>query len=134
MPIKMIVMVKRKPGLSPQAFRDGYENGHSRIAVRLFGHLWTAYRRNYLTTTGRYFGMTETGPKGPDDIGYDAISEFILPDAAAMAEMGRIAAENQAMIHEDEKRWFDRKQCWVVGCETIEEDLEKHKRQRAAAG
>ena len=35
MPIKVIVMVKRRPDLTPAQFRDGYENSHSRIAVEL---------------------------------------------------------------------------------------------------
>lgn len=127
MPIKKIVMVKRKAGLTPEQFRDGYENSHSRIAVELFGHLWLEYRRNYLTT-GYSF---EPGPRenghdsagGADAIGFDAVSEFVLRDEAAMAEMGRIALENHQRIKEDEARWFDQSRCWLVGCETIEEDL-----------
>lgn len=119
MPVKMIVMVKRKPGLSPEAFRDGYENSHSRIAVRLFGHLWTEYRRNYLQT-GRTFEGVEGGP---DVIEYDAISEFILRDEAALEEMGRISAANFEMIKEDEARWFDQAKCWIVAAETVEENL-----------
>jgi EthD domain len=112
-------MVKRKPGLSPEEFRDGYENSHSRIAVSLFGHLWLEYRRNYLHA-GRTFEGKEGGP---DSIEYDAISEFILPDAAALEEMGRISAANFAMIKEDEARWFDQAKCWVVAAETVEEKL-----------
>ena len=128
MPIKKIVMVKRKQGLSPEEFRDGYENSHSRIAVRLFGHLWTEYRRNYLTT-GYNFDQNNGGP---EEIGFDAVSEFILPDEAAYAEMGRISAENHEMIKEDEAKWFDQSHCWIVDCETIEEDLTAHKRERDA--
>jgi hypothetical protein len=120
MPIRMMVMVKRRPDLSPEAFREGYENSHAQIAVRLFGHLWLEYRRNYLIA-GRNFGLGCQG--GPAEIGYDAVSEFILRDEAALAEMGRIGAANQAMIHEDEARWFDRSRCWVVTTETVEHDL-----------
>jgi hypothetical protein len=40
MPVKMIVLVRRKPDLTPGQFRDGYENSHSRIALELFGHPW----------------------------------------------------------------------------------------------
>ena len=38
MPVKKIVMVRRRADLTPEQFRDGYENSHSRIAVELFGH------------------------------------------------------------------------------------------------
>lgn len=119
MPIKKIVMVKRKPGLSPEQFRDGYENSHSRIAVELFGHLWTEYRRNYLTT-----GYSFTGENGgADEIDFDAVSEFVLRDQEALDEMGRIAMENTVRIKEDEAKWFDQSRCWVVDCETMVEDL-----------
>jgi len=40
--------------------------------VRLFGHLWLEYRRNYLQT-GRTFLDIQGGP---DQIEYDAISEY----------------------------------------------------------
>lgn len=123
MPTKMIVMVKRKPGLTPQEFRDGYENSHSRIAVELFGHLWSEYRRNYIGR-GHAFAAQHAGePDGPDEIGFDAISEFVFKDDNARAEMAKISAANYEMIKEDEARWFHQKRCWVVTCETMEEDL-----------
>lgn len=124
MPIKMIVMVKRKAGLTREQFRDGYENSHARIATDLFGHLWLTYRRNYLIS-GRKFsdGKEMIGRRGTDEIGYDAISEYVLRDEAALEEMGRIAAEHYDMIKEDEARWFDQAHCWTVTCDTVEEDL-----------
>ena len=119
MPVKKIVMVRRRQGLTPAEFRAGYEGSHSRIAVRLFGHLWLSYRRNYLTVGHRFTGGGET--QGPDDAGFDAISEFVLRDAAAEAEMSRIALENWDMIKEDEARWFDQTHCWTMACESVEE-------------
>lgn len=116
MPIKRIIMVKRKPGLTPEQFRDGYENSHSRIAVELFGHLWLEYRRNYLITGSSF-------EPGTEEIGFDAVSEFVLRDEAALAEMGRIAEANMARIKEDEARWFDQTRCWNLACETVVEDL-----------
>ena len=119
MPIKMLVMVRRRADLSSAEFRDGYENSHSRIAVRLFGHLWLSYRRNYLKTARNFFG----DQSGIDMVGFDAVSEFVLRDEAAAAEMGRIAQEHAEMLKEDEARWFDTAHCWKISCETIEEDL-----------
>jgi hypothetical protein len=117
----MIVMVKRKLGLTPEQFRDGYENSHSRIAVELFGHLWLEYRRNYLTA-GRRFAASDRSD-GPDEIGFDAVSEFVLRNEAALAEMGRIGATYFERIKEDEAKWFDQARSWIVACETIEEKL-----------
>ena len=121
MPIKIIVMVKRKPGLSRDEFRHGYETSHSRIAVRLFGHLWSEYRRNYLLE-GYSFGVPGV-TQGPDEIGFDAVSEYVLHDEVAFQEMRRIGQENYATIKADEALWFDQARCFAVTCDTIEEDL-----------
>jgi hypothetical protein len=123
MPIKIIVMVRRKPGLTPEEFRAGYENSHSRIAVELFGHLWLEYRRNYLLEGRSFEPGAHGGTGGPAEIGFDAVSEYVLRDAAAQAEMARIARENWDLIKEDEARWFDQHRCWSVTCETMEENL-----------
>lgn len=129
MPVKLMVMVKRKAGLSLEAFRTGYENGHSRLAVRLFGHLWTEYRRNYLGAGNSFAGYLSAG--GEIEIGYDAVSEIVFEDEAAIEEMLRIATLHYDEIQEDELRWFDRSHCWMVNCETIEEDLSTvHARHR----
>jgi hypothetical protein len=119
MALKTIIMVKRKAGLSPEAFREGYEKSHSRIAVRLFGHLWPEYRRNYLET-GRTFDGAEGGP---DEIEYDAIWEYTVADEAAREEAAKIYLANVDLIKEDEARWFDQKKSWIVSAETIEEKL-----------
>jgi len=121
MPIKKIVMVRRKAGLTPEQFRDGYENSHAAMAVELFGHLWLSYERNYLTL-GHNFERSGEG-EGPAEIGFDAVSAFVLRDAAADAEMSRIAAANWDRIKEDEARWFDQAHCWTVGCETVVAEL-----------
>ena len=76
------------------------EECHSRIAVALFGHLWLSCRRNYLTTGHNFTAGTEIARAG--DSGFDAICEFVLRDEAALAEMGRIGAENMALIKADE--------------------------------
>lgn len=124
MPIKVMIMVKRRPGLSPEEFREGYEKSHSRIAVNLFGHLWLSYRRNYLIQ-GRRFEEAATGwTGGPAELHYDAVSEYVLRDEAAAEEMTRIAKEHWDLIKEDEALWFDQENCWSVTCETMEEDLD----------
>ena len=123
MAFKMILLLRRKQGLSPEEFREGYENFHSRIGVRLYGHLWTEYRRNYLKAGSSFTQTRAGGSSGPDDIGFDAVSEFIVRDEAAWAEMSRISAANQALIQEDEARWFDQVHSYIVPCDTIEEDL-----------
>lgn len=126
MPTKMLVMVKRKPGLTPEEFRHGYENFHSKLGVELFGHLWASYRRNYIGGGTSFFQRGQGSPDGPDEIGFDAISEVVFKNDNALAEMAVISAANRDRIVEDESRWFHQKRSWMVTCETMEEDLAPH--------
>ena len=124
MPITRIIMVRKKPGLSLEAFRAGYENSHARLAVELFGHLWLSYRRNYLEGGHRFGTDYSAGvPATAQDVGFDAISEYVLRDEAALEEMQRIALANLKRINEDEARWFDQVHCWSFQCTTVQEDL-----------
>lgn len=126
MAVKLLVMVKRKPGLSDKEFREGYENGHARLAVRLFGHLWTEYRRNWLGAAHSFAeggGPAAAEQGGAHRVGYDVISEIVFPDAAALEEMNRLALVHHEELKADEERWFDRPNCWMVACDTVEENL-----------
>lgn len=66
---------------------------------------------------------SEGDPDGPDEIGFDAISEVVFKNDNALAEMAIISAADRDRIVEDEARWFHQKRCWMVTCETMEEDL-----------
>ena len=92
------------------------------MAVKNFGHLWTSYRRNYLLE-GRRFEADAKGEVkgGPDEIGFDAISEYVLRDEAAAEQMKNITQEDYDLMKEDEGIWFDQMHCWSVTCETVEE-------------
>jgi hypothetical protein len=37
--------------------------------------------------------------------------------------MAKISALHRERIVEDEARWFHQKRCWMVSCETMEENL-----------
>jgi len=126
MPVKLLVAVKRKPGMSPEEFRHRYETGHSRLGLRLFGHLWVEYRRNYITT-GKPFGAGararfEDKHREPP---FDAVAELFYRDWEAMAESARIKSDPAVAreIEEDEETLFDRDNCWLLICDPVEEDL-----------
>jgi hypothetical protein len=128
MAFKMIMMLKRKKGMTPEAFRHAYETGHSRIGLRLFGHLWTEYRRNYVgpgTTFSAADGALPEHLAASASCPYDAISEMVFKDAAALEELRRIASipENQKLLADDEKNLFDRDACWINIVDVIQEDL-----------
>jgi hypothetical protein len=127
MTIRIMVLLKRKPGLSPEAFRRAYEQGHSRLAVKLFGHLWSQYRRHYLGSANTFM---EVKGAPSDNSGaelsaapFDVITELVFENAADLDAMNRVVAENQALLAEDEGRMFDRPACLLVRCDTVEEDL-----------
>jgi len=136
MAIKLILMLKRKPGMTPAAFREEYESGHSRLGLKLFGHLWQEYRRNYLGVTNNFVNAVEPGagaqaPSGSPQVPeppYDVITEIIFPNEAALQEMNRIASANAKILADDELRLFDREKCLVTVCESLEEDLRPYKR------
>jgi hypothetical protein len=126
MPIKVIIMVKRKAGLTPEQFRHAYETGHSRLALKLFGHLWLEYRRHYLKGANSFVaaaGIPGYGA-GQAECAFDAISETVFPDMDALQESNRIASlpENKRMLAEDEERLFDRHNCWVAVADMVSDD------------
>lgn len=123
MPTKMLVMVKRKIGLTPEEFRHGYENYHSRLGVELFGHLWAEYRRNCIGGGHSFSQRGVAEPDGPSEIGFDAITEVVFKYEDSLARMAVISAANRDRIVEDESRWFHQKRSWMVTVDTMEEDL-----------
>lgn len=123
MPTKMMIFVKRKAGLTPEAFREGYETSHSRLGVELFGHLWASYRRNYVGHGRAFTQRGEGAVIGPEEIGFDAITEIVFKHDNALEEMSKISLANRARIVEDEARWFDLTRCFTTTCETMVEDL-----------
>ena len=48
---KVIWLLRRKPGITMDQFRNHYENSHARLAQKYFGDLMLSYKRNYKTET-----------------------------------------------------------------------------------
>jgi hypothetical protein len=116
MPVKTVLMLRRKPGMTPEAFRQEYETGHSRLGLKLFGHLWVSYKRHYPISSFTFSGGANPAP-------YDAITEVVYRDQAALEESGRIAAANQKLLSDDEERLFDRPNCHMTIVEMLEEKV-----------
>jgi len=128
MPVKSILMLKRKQGMTPEEFRTAYETRHRPTALRLFGHLWLTYRRNYLGP-GSSFAAAAGTPTNDDAsetlCPYDVITEIIYRDMDALEESNRIAAiaENIRLLAEEEESMFDREWCYAAVVEVFEENL-----------
>ena len=103
--MKIVILIKKKPGMSREDFIHHYETSHAVIGKRLLGHLWTKYVRNYPKA------LMEYQPEDHDvEDSYDAVTEIWLKDQAALEEMGRIIndPENNKLILEDEEKFQDR--------------------------
>ena len=103
--IKIVILIKKKPGMSREDFIKHYETSHAPWGKKNLGHLWTKYVRNYPK------GLMEYQPEANSyDDSYDAITEIWLKDEAAMAEMERIIniPENNKWVLADEEKFQDR--------------------------
>lgn len=117
---KLIFFLKRKPGITPQQFRDHYENSHVKLAHKYIGHLLDGYHRNYPT-----FACLDPSniPEGtepqPYDIGYDAITEMRVKDQAAVDEIARIFNDPviRPILREDEEKFLDQKSSVMIVCD-----------------
>jgi uncharacterized protein (TIGR02118 family) len=112
---KMLLFLKRRPGMSPEEFRDYYENFHVPLAKK-YSHGISRYFRRYLQPAP----LTENGPGS--DFAYDVVTEFWFEDEAVFRSTldflgtGMMAEE----IIEDEKKLFDRaatRMTTVIECE-----------------
>lgn len=115
--LKMIILIKKKPGMSRDAFIAHYETSHAVIGKRLLGHLWTKYVRNYPLSLMEY----QPEANSIDD-SYDAVTEIWFKDQAAVDEMARIInlPENNRIILEDEEKFQDRLQTRLLMVEEVD--------------
>lgn len=102
---KIVILIKKKPGMSREDFIHHYETSHAVIGKRLLGHLWTKYVRNYPMSLMEY----QPENNSVED-SYDAVTEIWLKDQAAVEEMARIInlPENNKVILEDEEKFQNR--------------------------
>ena len=100
---KILLFMKRRPGMTMDAFMDYYENHHVPLALKYDSGL-ARYTRRYLTPHPN----PETGESG--ELPYDVITELWFEDEAAF--QGTLAYLSTSImpddIVEDEKMLFDR--------------------------
>lgn len=125
--VRLTMMVRRKPGMTREQFRDAYENWPTHSGLRIFGHLWKGYKRQYIDG-GAPFTAQERDPAEAadivDDPPFDCISEITFHDMAAFEESNRLAAipENRRMVREEEDQLYDRANCWTIVTTNVEYD------------
>jgi uncharacterized protein (TIGR02118 family) len=113
---KILLFLKRRPGMTVEEFKDYYENRHVPLCSKYTSAL-SRYIRRYLTPHPN----PDTGAK--DELPYDVITEMWYEDEAAY----RTAVEYLSTsimpdeIVADEKNLFDRskiRMATIVECES----------------
>ena len=96
---KVMILIKRRPGMSMDEFIDYYEDHHAPLGLRAIPTM-KGYTRRYLTPLG------DDAPELP----YDVATEIVFDDEAdlerAMAYLNEPAT--RAEVDADEERLFDR--------------------------
>ena len=113
---KILLFMKRKPGMSVEDFRAYYESHHAPLAAKSSTAL-QRYIRRYITPQTH----PETGPRA--ELEYDVITELWCKDEAAFNTLLAYLTTSLMpdFIIEDEKNLFDRSSfriATVVECET----------------
>lgn len=102
-PATITALIKRRPGMSHEEFRDYYESTHVPLVAGHFEHLITAYTRSYISA--------DYANAGPEDRPVDVVSYIEFADNAAMQEMFALLAANPGIgeaINADEAKFMDR--------------------------
>ena len=120
---KVLHFIKRKPHLSHAEFRAHFERSHAAMALKFCGHLFCEYRRNYVDTV--FTGGDSRDPAsgyGPRGWDWDLISEWILPDEAALHEIYRIMQQPgiDELFRADEDRFIDRRATVTAVCDVAD--------------
>jgi uncharacterized protein (TIGR02118 family) len=107
---QIVLFIKRKPGMSFEAFREHYESVHVPIAERGMGPWLTGYRRSYLVPV----------PGRPEPL-YDCVTELSFRDRQAMeAAMAWGGSEAGQVLSHDEENFMDRPARVASMADTVE--------------
>lgn len=115
---KVMVMIKRKPGMSMQAFIDYYENHHAPLGASKVPNL-KRYVRHYIRPYGNAIYAADAEPP------YDVLTEIAFDDEAdferGMAYLTE--PETAALIGADEEKLFDKSSIRFMVVEDHETEL-----------
>ena len=113
---KILLFMKRRPGMTMQAFQDYYENHHVPLALKYSSNI-SRYVRRYLTPHAN----PDTG--ATDELQFDVITELWFDDEAKF--QGTVKYLSTSVMPDeivnDEKRLFDRatmRMATIVECES----------------
>jgi len=119
-PYKIMLFMKRRPGMTVEAFRDYYENHHAPLAEKYSASVGR-YMRRYIDPLPH----PETGPAG--ELPFDVITELWFEDKAVFE--GTVKYITTTIMPDeivaDEKKLFDRTSFRIATVVERESDLRK---------
>jgi len=102
---KFLIFIRRKPGMTPEEFKDYYENVHAKLGKQIAPDVGAIqYMRRYIQP------LDGSVDRRAPDIGYDEITEVWFHDfekfkvVAEKVSRGELAPE----VEEDEEKFMDR--------------------------
>jgi len=115
---KILIFLKRRPGMSVEDFRRYYEESHAPLCLKGMRGV-SRYLRRFIDPLPN----PETGAAG--DLAYDVITELWFEDEALFRATARSMATRSMPdeIVEDEKKLFDRSRTRTATLVECESDL-----------
>jgi hypothetical protein len=122
--IRILWLLRRKPGISFEQFRDHYETSHAVLGEKYFGHLMLGYRRHYVLPAENAATPTMQVVLEAKGWDYDCVAEWDLRDAAAFDQVFAMLSDPVIgkVFHDDEEHFLDRSSVRLVLCDRRETD------------
>lgn len=117
--VRIMVLLKRKPGLSMEEFIERYEREHAPLISRLITGT-VRYERHYLRPL---FHLAVGEPPEPE---FDVVTEVWYPSEEAYAAQQAYLRDHPEVLQEiaaDEERLFDRSKSRMMRVEDHATDL-----------
>jgi uncharacterized protein (TIGR02118 family) len=112
---KILLFMKRRPGMSQEEFQQYYEEKHVPLALKYAGGM-KSYKRRYVSPQTH----VETGPCS--DLGFDVITELGFDDEATFKTTLNYLSTSHLPdeVIEDEMQLFDRTTFRIATCTEFE--------------
>ena len=122
--IKLVMPMKRRPGMTIPEFREYYESTHKLLGEKYLAGYATRYLRRFTNPTRDRDGEMR-------DPEYDVFLEIWYPDRETLEACGRALSQPEvaAEIREDEEKVFDMRFMRSYLVEECESDMEPDSRR-----
>lgn len=119
--VKVMILDRRKQGMSFEAFRDYYENVHAPMFLSMVPEI-SGYRRNYLSPIAAVENLEGWDLDTPD---YDCIVEMIYKTQEDYDNaMAFLLSEAAQPLAEDEENFLDRRSMALFAADPVDSSID----------